>query len=82
MKNKRASLPMQKLTRQKSKMLMRSGGELDDMMTSSLVEKMTKGGDAKRLARNYETGGESMQEYKLGGGTHNTYSGPSKKRRK
>ena len=75
-------MPSQKLTRQQSKLLMRSGGELDEMMTSSMVEKMTKGGDAKRLARNYETGDESMQEYKLGGGTHNTYSGPSKKRKK
>ena len=82
MKNKKGCLPKQKLTRQKSKMLMRSGGELDDMMMSSIVEKMNKGGDAKRLARDYETGSESMQEYKLGGGTHNTYSGPSKKRKK
>ena len=79
---KGGSMPFQKLTRQQSKLLMRSGGELDEMMTSSMIEKMTKGGNAKRLARNYETGGESMQEYKLGGGTHNTYSGPSKKKKK
>ena len=51
-------------------------------MMSSIIEKMNKGGDAKRLARDYETGGESMQEYKLGGGTHNTYSGKPKKKKK
>jgi hypothetical protein len=42
---------------------------------------MNKGGNAKRLAYNNETGQESMQEYKLGGGTHNTYSGKRKKRK-
>ncbi|MGK0255751.1 MAG: hypothetical protein ACI81I_000357, partial [Arcobacteraceae bacterium] len=45
MKNKRSCLPKQKLTRQKSKLLMRSGGELDDIMMSSIIEKMNKGGD-------------------------------------
>jgi len=63
-------------------MLMRTGGELENMMINSIVEKMNKGGNAKRLAKNNETGKETMQEYKLGGGTHNTYSGPSKKRKK
>ena len=66
------SMPSQKLTRQQSKLLMKSGGELDQMM---FTEKMRKGGDAKRLARNVETGKERKQAYKLGGGTHNTYSG-------
>ena len=51
-------------------------------MLNSVVEKMNKGGNAKRLAYNNETGQESMQEYKLGGGTHNTYSGPSKKKKR
>jgi hypothetical protein len=78
---KKSCLPMQKMSRQKSKLLMRSGGELDEMMLGSLVEKMKKGGNAKRLAYNNETGQESMQEYKLGGGTHNTYSGKRKKRK-
>ena len=69
------SMPSQKLSRQQSKLLMRSGGELDDMMFGSITEKMRYGGNAKRLARNAETGKESKQSYKLGGGTHNTYSG-------
>ncbi|MEK6266327.1 MAG: hypothetical protein N2B06_16405 [Clostridium sp.] len=69
------SMPSQKLSRQQSKLLMRSGGELDDMMFGSITEKMRHGGNAKRLARNAETGKESKQSYKLGGGTHNTYSG-------
>ena len=69
------SMPSQKLSRQQSKLLMRSGGELDDMMFGSITEKMRHGGNAKRLARNVETGKESKQSYKLGGGTHNTYSG-------
>ena len=69
------SMPSQKLTRQQSKLLMRTGGELDQMMFGSVTEKMRKGGNAKRLARNAETGKETKQAYKLGGGTHNTYSG-------
>ena len=54
-------MPSQKLSRQQSKLLMRSGGELDDMMFGSVTEKMRKGGNAKRLARNAETGKESKQ---------------------
>ena len=50
--------------RQKSKLLMRSGGELDEMILGN-IEKFPKGGAKK----------------KLGGGTHNTYSGKSKKRK-
>tara|TARA_R110002073_G_scaffold11280_6_gene51837 strand:+ start:364 stop:612 length:249 start_codon:yes stop_codon:yes gene_type:complete len=80
---KKQGLPYQKLTKQKSKLLCKqAGGELDDMIFGSMVEKMRKGGNAKRLSRNNETGQESMQEYKLGGGTHNTYSGPSKKKKR
>ena len=80
---KKQGLPYQKLTKQKSKLLCKqAGGELDDMIFGSMVEKMRKGGNAKRLSRNNETGQEYMQEYKLGGGTHNTYSGPSKKKKR
>jgi|TARA_R110000796_G_scaffold185_15_gene771 hypothetical protein len=80
---KKQGLPYQKLTKQKSKLLCKqAGGELDDMIYGSMVEKMRKGGNAKRLSRNNETGQESMQEYKLGGGTHNTYSGSSKKKKR
>ena len=82
MKKGRPCLPKQKLSRQKSKMLMRTGGELENMMLNSVIEKMNKGGNAKRLAYSNETGQETMQEYKLGGGNHNTYSGPSKKKKR
>jgi hypothetical protein len=82
MKKGRACLQQQKLSRQKSKMLMRTGGELENMMLNSVVEKMNKGGNAKRLAYSNETGQETMQESKLGGGNHNTYSGPSKKKKR
>ena len=68
-------MPMSSLSRQESKLLMRDGAAIDDMMFGSLTEKMRKGGNAQRIARNAETGKESKQSYKLGGGTHNTYSG-------
>ena len=61
MKKGRPCLPKQKLSRQKSKMLMRTGGELENMMLNSVVEKMNKGGNAKRLAYSNETGQETMQ---------------------
>jgi len=73
-------LPSQKLTRQQSKLLMKTGAELDQMMLGSFTEKMRKGANAKRTARNNETGKDSYQEYKLGGGTHNTFSGPKKRK--
>tara|TARA_R100000541_G_scaffold370_5_gene3135 strand:+ start:5015 stop:5200 length:186 start_codon:yes stop_codon:yes gene_type:complete len=58
-KNNRYSLPKQKVTKQKTKLLVRlNGGELDNMMFGAPRKKMTKGGKKK-----------------LGGGTHNTYSG-------
>jgi hypothetical protein len=70
MSNKKSrGLKPQKMTRQKTKLLMRSGGELDDMMLGSVVEKMRKGGKAKRVVKN-EDGSEKMQEYKMGGWTH------------
>ena len=75
-------LQQQKLTKQRSKLLCKKvGGELDYIMSGSMVEKMRKGGNAKRNAYSAETGKETMQEYKLGGGNHNTYSGKSKKRK-
>ena len=62
-------LPKQKLTRQKSKLLMKSGGELDDMMLGSVVEKMRKGGNAERIVK-VKKGKDKKQKYKLGGWTH------------
>jgi len=43
MAKKRPCLPKQKISRQKSKMLLRTGGELEDMMLGSVQEKMRKG---------------------------------------
>lgn len=58
-KSKRMGLPKQKMTKQKTKLLVRmSGGELDNLMFGQSKSKMKKGGKKK-----------------LGGGTHNTYSG-------
>ena len=75
MSNKKSrGLKHQKMTRQKAKLLMRSGGELDDMMLGTVVEKMRKGGNAKRVVKNKD-GSEKMQEYKMGGWT---YSGKQK----
>lgn len=68
-RKKQVGLKPQKITRQQAKLLMRSGGELDDMMLGSVVEKMRKGGKAKRVVKN-ENGSEKMQEYKMGGWTH------------
>lgn len=75
-------LQQQKLTKQKAKLLLRrAGGEMEDILYTSMIEKMRQGGDAKRLARDFETGIETSQAYKLGGGTHNTYSGKSSKKK-
>ena len=51
MAKKRPCLPKQKMSRQKTKLLMRSGGELDEIMMSSVIEKMRQGGNAKRIVR-------------------------------
>ena len=52
-------LPKQKMTKQKTKLLVRlTGGEIDNIMWGSPNQKMKKGGKKK-----------------LGGGTHNTYNG-------
>jgi hypothetical protein len=48
---------------------MRSGGELDDMMLGSVVEKMRKGGNAERIVK-VKKGKDKKQKYKLGGWTH------------
>tara|TARA_R110000764_G_scaffold10226_1_gene31555 strand:+ start:1629 stop:1868 length:240 start_codon:yes stop_codon:yes gene_type:complete len=76
---KKQVLPYKKMTKQKSKLLCkRSGGELDDLMFGSMIEKMNKGGNAKRNVYSANDG-EKMQEYKMGGWTH---SAPSKKSKK
>ena len=75
---KREGLKRQKLTKQRSKLLCKkAGGELDDLMFGSMVEKMQKGGNAKRNAFKGGTHQESLQDYKLGGWTH---SAPKKKK--
>ena len=56
---KHKKLPKQKMTRQKFKLLLGKGGELDEIMEKSMLEKYNKG----------------CKKAKLGGGTHNTYSG-------
>jgi hypothetical protein len=67
---KKQGMPSQKITKQKSKLLCKQkGGELDDMMYGSMIEKMRKGGNAKRNAYKAESGKETMQEYKIGGWT-------------
>ena len=68
-------MPMGKASRQQGKLLMKKmGSEMDDVMGNSLMQKMRLGKNAKRLVK-MRDGSERMQEYKLGGGTHNTYSG-------
>ncbi len=58
-RSNKCMLPKQKITKQKTKLLVRlNGGELDSMMFGSPRKVMSKGGKKK-----------------LGGGTHNTYSG-------
>jgi hypothetical protein len=75
---KKQGMPNQKITKQKFKLLCKQGGgELDDIMSGSMIEKMKKGGNAKRNVYKAKSG-ESMQEYKMGGWTH---SGPSKKKK-
>lgn len=69
MAKKRPGLPKQKISRQKSKMLLRTGGELEDMMLGSVQEKMRKGGDAERVVQDRD-GKEKKQKYKMGGWTY------------
>jgi len=69
MAKNRPCLPKQKLSRQKSKMLMRTGGELEDMMQGSYTEKMRRGGDAERIVQD-KSGKDKKQKYKMGGWTY------------
>ena len=52
--------------KQKVKLLCREGGELDEAMQASMVEKMRKGGDAMRYATSAD-GSKQKQAYKMGG---------------
>jgi len=75
MKNnsKGGGLKPQKMTRQKAKLLckMADGGDpaMDNIMMRTIEEKMTKGGDANRLASSAD-GTSKRQSYKMGGWTH------------
>jgi hypothetical protein len=72
MKNKKLpavkKLKQGNISRQKAKLLLRSGGELEEMMLGSIQEKMQKGSEAKRVVKS-SSGGEKMQAYKMGGWT-------------
>jgi len=72
---KAQGLQQSKISKQKFKLLCREGGELDDAMQGSMVEKMRKGGDAERYATNAD-GSTTKQAYKMGGWV---YSGSPKK---
>lgn len=63
---KAQGLQQSKISKQQVKLLCREGGELDDAMIGSMVEKMRKGGDAMRYATNAE-GTTKKQAYKMGG---------------
>ena len=66
MAKKRPCLPKQKISRQKSKMLLRTGGELEDMMLGSVQEKMRKGVETERVVQ-CRDGKSKKQKYKMGG---------------
>jgi hypothetical protein len=66
MAKKRPCLPKQKISRQKSKMLLRTGGELEDMMLGSVQEKMRKGVETERVVQGRD-GKSKKQKYKMGG---------------
>ena len=63
---KAQGLQQSKISKQKVKLLCREGGELDDAMYASIVEKMRKGGDAMRYATSAD-GSTKKQSYKMGG---------------
>lgn len=69
MDKKITKLPKQKASKKGGNLLSSDGGELDKMMMGSLLEKMQKGGDARRVASKAD-GTEKLQEYKIGGWTH------------
>ena len=62
-------------SRKDMKLLLKLGGDVDEIMMASMEDKMRKGGSAKRVA-SFASAGSKMQEYKMGGWTH---SGPKKK---
>ena len=66
MAKKRPCLPKQKISRQKSKMLLRTGGELEDIMLGSVQEKMRKGVETERVVQGRD-GKSKKQKYKMGG---------------
>ncbi len=63
---KAQGLQQSKISKQKVKLLCRKGGELDDAMQGSMIEKMRKGGDAMRYASTAD-GTTKKQAYKMGG---------------
>jgi len=63
---KAQGLQQGKISKQSVKLLCRTGGELDDAMQGSMVEKMRKGGDAMRYAKSAD-GSTKKQAYKMGG---------------
>jgi len=66
---KAQGLQQSKISKQKFKLLCREGGELDEAMQGSMVEKMRKGGDAMRYASAAD-GSTTKQSYKMGGWVH------------
>jgi hypothetical protein len=75
---KTQGLQQGKISKQSMKLLCRKGGEIDDAMQGSMVEKMRKGGDAMRYASTFE-GTTKKQAYKMGGWVHSD-SKPSMKK--
>jgi hypothetical protein len=63
---KAQGLQQSKISKQSVKLLCRKGGELDDAMQGSMVEKMRKGGDAMRYVSDAD-GSRKKQAYKMGG---------------
>lgn len=75
---KAQGLQQSKISKQKVKLLCREGGELDEAMLASMVEKMRKGGDAMRYAKSAD-GSTKKQAYKMGGWV-DEYGGSNKKK--
>lgn len=63
---KAQGLQQGKISKQQVKLLCRTGGELDDAIQGSMIEKMRKGGDAIRYASKAD-GSTKKQAYKMGG---------------
>ena len=75
---KAQGLQQGKISKQQVKLLCRKGGELDDAMQGSMIEKMRKGGDAMRYTTNAE-GSTKKQAYKMGGWIHSDSKSSMKK---